>query len=82
MGSPTEVVSELEEPLASAGAGASKERLDALIDLAYALRATEQWDRMHALATEASTLAHELQTLPPRDWRWERSLSSNTSVLI
>ena len=55
-----EALPELEEHLASLGPEPTKERLDALIALGYALRATEQWDRMQALATEASGMAQLL----------------------
>ena len=77
-----EALPELEEHLASLGPEPTKERLDALIALGYALRATEQWDRMQALATEASGMAQLLGDAHAESMAWARSLSSSTSARI
>jgi signal transduction histidine kinase len=59
MGSLTEI-SAIEERLSKLGPEAKKERVQVLNELAFALRVSEQWDRIQACATEAASLAHEI----------------------
>jgi signal transduction histidine kinase len=60
----TPEATELEERLAKLDPQATKERVEVLNQLAYALRVSEQWDRMQMLATEAAALAHEIDDGP------------------
>lgn len=52
---------ELEARLEVLGEEPTKERLAALVELAYALRASEQWDRMQALSLEAIEIARTFE---------------------
>ena len=57
-------IPELEARLEAAGEEATKERLTALVELAYALRASEQWDRMQTLSLEAVRIARAFEDGP------------------
>ncbi|HYI97931.1 MAG TPA: tetratricopeptide repeat protein [Bryobacteraceae bacterium] len=52
---------ELEACLETVGREATRERLAVLLELAYALRAGEQWDRMQALSLEAAEIARTFE---------------------
>jgi two-component system NtrC family sensor kinase len=56
---PAETIAALEERVNAAGAGGENtaERVKALLELAYALREQEEWDRMLELTSEAIVLA-------------------------
>ena len=59
MGSSTDI-QELEERLATLHPEAKKDRVRILNELAFALRVSEQWDRIQTFATEAAGLAQEI----------------------
>jgi tetratricopeptide (TPR) repeat protein len=54
-------IPELEARLEAVGKEATKERLSVLLELAYALRVSEQWDRMITLSLEAAEIARAFE---------------------
>jgi signal transduction histidine kinase/Flp pilus assembly protein TadD len=60
MMSSTPALLELEQRVAALGENQTKERVDALTQLAYALRTSEQWERMQTIALEAASLAQSI----------------------
>lgn len=60
MTGPLETVPELEERIAALGGEVSIQRVDLMMELAFLLRGTEQWERMLSLSTEAVELSRSL----------------------